>query len=294
MTGQPPPGEVTQRCYRHPHREALIRCTRCDRPICPDCMRPASVGFHCPDDVAEGKRTVRAARTSVGARLMDAPPYVTGTLLALNVVVYVLTATAPHATFNDPGAATRSGKGLFYDWQLLPAAVRFDHRYYELITSAFLHASVLHIASNMIALVFVGPPLERLLGRWRFLAVYVLSALGGSAAIYAFGNEIGTTVGASGAIFGLFGGCLVLVRRLGLDLQWLVSIIALNFVLTFSIAGISKLGHIGGFVTGVLAALAIGGLPSMRSRIPMRLQVAGLGGLLVVVVLVVVLRTATW
>jgi membrane associated rhomboid family serine protease len=294
MTAQPPPGEVAQRCYRHPNREALIRCTRCDRPICPDCMRPASVGFHCPDDVAEGRRTQRAARTSVGAKILDAPPYVTGTLLALNVIVYVITATAPRATFNDPAAGATAGKGVFYHWQLLPEFVHDQHWYYELITSAFLHASVLHIASNMIALAFVGPPLERLLGWWRFLAVYLLSALGGSAAIYAFGNALGTTVGASGAIFGLFGACLVLVRRLGLDLQWLISIIALNFVLTFSISGISKLGHVGGFVTGILAALAIGGLPSVRSRIPGRLQAGGLAGLFVLIVLVVLLRSATW
>jgi membrane associated rhomboid family serine protease len=293
MTGQPPPGEVTQRCYRHPNREALIRCTRCDRPICPDCMRPASVGFHCPDDVAEGKRTVRAARTSVGAKILDAPPYVTSVLLGLNVVVYVITATAPHASFNDPAAGVVN-RGLFYHWELLPQFVHDNRWYYELITSAFLHANVLHIASNMIALFFVGPSLERLLGWWRFLAVYLLSALGGSAAIYAFGNAIGTTVGASGAIFGLFGACLVLVRLLGLDVQWLISIIALNFVLTFSISGISKLGHIGGFLTGILAAVAIGGLPAAQSRIPVRLQAAGLGGLFVLIILVVLLRTATW
>jgi membrane associated rhomboid family serine protease len=257
-------------------------------------MRPASVGFHCPDDVAEARRTVRAPRTSVGAKILDAPPYVTGTLLALNVVVYVLTATAPRASFNDPSAGATAGSGIFYHWQLLPVFVHDKHWYYELLTSAFLHANVLHIVSNMIALVFVGPALERLLGWWRFLAVYLLSALGGSAAIYAFGNDIGTTVGASGAIFGLFGACVVLVRRLGLDLQWLISIIALNFVLTFSISGISKLGHVGGFVTGILAAMAIGGLPAARSRIPVRLQAAGLAGLLALIGLIVGLRTATW
>jgi membrane associated rhomboid family serine protease len=294
MTAQPPAEEVTQRCYRHPHREALIRCTRCDRPICPDCMRPASVGFHCPDDVSEGTRTVRAARTSVGAKLLDSPPYVTSALIALNVVVYVITATAPRASFNEPAAGATAGKGVFFHWQLLPVFVHDRHWYYEVITSAFLHANLLHIASNMIALAVVGPPLERLLGRWRFASVYLLSALGGSAAIYAFGNQFSTTVGASGAIFGLFGAALVLVRRLGLDLQWLAGIIALNFVFTFSISGISKLGHIGGFVTGILAALAIGGLPRERSRVPTQLQAAGLGGVLVLVGLVVVLRTATW
>jgi len=294
MTSQPPPGEVTQRCYRHPNREALIRCTRCDRPICPDCMRPASVGFHCPDDVAEGQRAVRAKRTSVGAKILEAPPYVTTTLLLLNVAVYIVTATAPRASFNDPAAGATAGSGVFYHWQLLPVFVHDKHWYYELLTSAFLHANVLHIVSNMVVLVYVGPALERLLGGWRFLTVYLLSALGGSAAIYAFGNAIGTTVGASGAIFGLLAACLVLVRRLGLDLQWLVSMIALNFVLTFSISGISKLGHLGGFVTGLVAAVAIGGLPSVRTRIPMRLQVSGLAGVLVLVALIVGLRTATW
>jgi len=257
-------------------------------------MRPASVGFHCPDDVAEGQRTVRAKRTSVGAKILEAPPYVTTTLLLLNVAVYIVTATAPRASFNDPAAGTTAGSGVFYHWQLLPVFVHDKHWYYELITSAFLHANVLHIVSNMVVLVFVGPALERLLGGWRFLAVYLLSALGGSAAIYAFGNDIGTTVGASGAIFGLLAACLMLVRQLGLDLQWLISMIALNFVLTFSISGISKLGHIGGFVTGILAAMAIGGLPSVRSRIPARLQVAGLAGVLVLIVLIVALRTATW
>jgi membrane associated rhomboid family serine protease len=286
-------GEVAARCYRHPNREALIRCTRCDRPICPDCMRPASVGFHCPDDVQQAKRTVRQPRTSVGARILHTPPYVTSTLVALNVVAYLVTATAPGASFRDP-TTPRSAHALFYYWQLQPYAVHQFHRYYELVTSAFLHVSLLHIGSNMLALIFIGPALEQLLGRWRFIAVYLLSALGGSAAIYAFGSEVGTTVGASGAIFGLFGACLVLVRRLGLDLQWLVGIVVLNFVLTFSITGISKLGHIGGFVVGLLAALAIGGLPSQRDRVPTRVQVAGLGALFAVIAMVVLLRTASW
>lgn len=291
MTQQTAP---TTYCYRHPNREALVRCTRCDRPICPDCMRPASVGFHCPDDVIAGRRTVRAARTTVGAKLMQSPPYVTSALVAANVVVYIVTATAPGASFNDPGAGATRGSGVFFKWQLEPWAVHKYNRYYDLITSAFLHVGLLHIGSNMLALIIIGPPLERLLGRWRFATVYVLSALGGSAAIYAFGNQYTPTVGASGAIFGLFGACLILVRQLGLDLQWLISIVALNFVLTFSIHGISKLGHIGGFVTGILAAVAIGGLPRLRRRVPTNVQVAGLAGLLALVVLIVGLRTATW
>lgn len=279
--------QVAQRCYRHPQREALVRCTRCDRPICPDCMRPASVGFHCPDDVASGRRSVRPQRTAVGARLLQAPPYVTVTLVVLNVAAYLATGLQAHASLGNP-----TGSSLFQDWNLLPVAVHEQGRYYQLITSAFLHVSLLHIASNMIALVIIGPPLEQLLGRWRFAVVYLLSALGGSVAIYVFGQPFGYTVGASGAVFGLFGACLVLVRKLGLDPQWLIGIIVLNFVLTFSIPGISKLGHIGGFVTGVLLAVAIGGLPRSRARVDTRRQVGGIAVMAVVMVIMVALRTA--
>jgi membrane associated rhomboid family serine protease len=288
-----PPGEVVSHCYRHPHREALVRCTRCDRPICPDCMRPASVGFHCPDDVAREAKTVRAPRTSVGARLMQSPPYVTVTLIALNAVAYVWTGTRPGASLRDPTTPS-SPDALFYKWQLFPPAIHDGHRYYELITSAFLHLSLLHILSNMLALAFIGPALEQLMGRWRFAAVYLLSGLGGSAFIYAFGAKLVVTAGASGAVFGLFGACLVLYRKLGLDLQYLIGIIALNFVFTFSVHGISKLGHIGGFITGLAAGLAVGGLPSVRTRVPTRIQASGLSVLAGVLVLLVGVRSATW
>ena len=284
-----PAEQVVQRCYRHPDREAMIRCTRCDRPICPDCMRPASVGFHCPDDVRAAARSVRAPRTLVGARLRDSPPYVTITIVALNVITYVVSGTQAHATLSDPTSSR-----LFLDWQLYPFGIHEQHRYYELLTSAFLHLSLLHIASNMLSLVIVGPILERALGRWRFLTVYLLSALGGSAAIYAFSNEFGYTAGASGAIFGLFGACLILIRKLGLNPQWLVGTIVLNFVITFSVPDISKLGHIGGFLTGVLATAAIAGLPNLRRRIEPRVQVAGLAGVFVLIVVFVGVRTATW
>jgi membrane associated rhomboid family serine protease len=284
-----PSGGGVSHCYRHPNREAGVRCTRCDRPICPDCMRPASVGFHCPDDVQQGARSIRAPRTAVGATILESPPYVTITLIALNVATYVVTGLQAHATLSDP----RSSK-LFLDWQLQPLNVHQHDHYYELLTSAFLHLSPLHIAANMISLAIIGPPLERLLGWWRFLTVYLVAALGGSAAIYAFDNAIGYTAGASGAIFGLFGASLILVRKLGLDLQWLVGVIVINFIVTFSVPNISELGHVGGFAAGLLCGLAIGGLPSVRARISTQLQAGGLGGVLLLVLVVIGLRTATW
>jgi membrane associated rhomboid family serine protease len=288
MSGPAGDGEAVAHCYRHPNREALIRCTRCDRPISPDCMRPASVGFHCPDDVERGARTVRAPRTSVGAKLMQSPPYVTGTLVALNVAAYLATGLGAGGTLQNP-----TGSQLFFDWQLFPPRVH-DGEYYRLLTSAFLHLSPLHIFANMLALVFVGPSLERLLGWWRFSALYLLGALGGSAAVYAFGNQLEYTAGASGAIFALFGACLILVRKLGLDAQWLIGTIVINFVLTFSIANISRYGHLGGFVTGLLVGLAIGGLPSYRGRIPTRVQGAGFGAVLALALIVIGVRTATF
>lgn len=283
---------VQARCYRHPNREAGVRCTRCDRPICPECMRPAAVGFHCPDDVNLARKTVRAPRTSVGANAWQSSvPYVTVSMIAANVIVYLITASQAVGGFSQAGDGSSK---LFRDWQLVPLTIHLDGSYYRLITAAFLHVSLLHIGSNMLALAIVGPPLERLLGPWRFASVYVLAALGGNAAVYAFGQMNTPEVGASGAIFGLFGACLILARRLGLDMSWLVGTIVLNFVLTFSIHNISKLGHIGGFVVGLLAALAIGGLPQLRRRLPTQVQVAGLAAIAALVVIVVVARSASF
>lgn len=279
-------------CYRHPNRDTLIRCTRCERPICPDCMRTASVGFHCPDDVSLGTKSVRAPRTAVGARLMQSPPYVTLSLIVVNVIVYGVTVKQSGTGLTAPVGVPRNG--LFFDWQLFAPVIHDQDQYYRLVTSAFLHVSLLHLGSNMLALFIVGPLLERMLGTWRFAALYLLGALGGSAAVYAWGQVSTAEVGASGAIFGLFAAALVLVRKLGLDAQWLIGIIVLNFVFTFSIHNISKLGHVGGFVAGGLAALAIAGLPHARTRLSVPAQLAGLGIVAMSVVIVVAVRTGTY
>jgi len=282
-------------CYRHPNRPTLVRCVRCNRPICPECMRPASVGFQCPDDAREGRASQRAPRTSVGAKIAStwSSPYATYTLVALNLLVYFVTG-AQAKSLTNPGGTTFSGfaSGLFGDWVLWPYAVAHDHAYYRLLTSAFLHLSPVHIVANMFTLVIIGPPLERMLGRWRFGAVYLLAALGGGVAVYLFDTNI--TAGASGAIYGLFGAALVLSRKLGLDLNWLVGTIVLNFVFTFSVSGISKLGHIGGFIVGVLATLAIAGWPSHPHRLPAKAQVSGLVVLFVALAVATVVRTNTF
>ena len=225
----------------------------------------------------------------MGAVRRATRPYVTGALVALNVAVYVITAVQSVYGFNRPSRST-----LFEEWQMLPAAVGTGGEYYRLLTATFLHANVLHIAMNMLALIIIGPYLERLLGWWRYLSVYLLGALGGSVAIYLFGARFSPVVGASGAIFGLFAAALVFVRELDLDPQWLIAVIVLNLVVTFSVPDVSRLGHVGGFVCGGLAALAVGGNPGNRRRLPTRVQVAGMSGVAVLLVVAVIGRTLTF
>lgn len=231
---------------------------------------------------------VRRPVTSVGALVpTDERPLITYGLIAVNLLVYFIAGAQAHSLTDPTGRS-----GLYRDWVLVPAVSYYNHEYYRLLTAAFLHLSPVHIAANMVSLFIVGPPLERLLGRWRLIAVYLLSALGGGVAVYVFGDALGPVAGASGAIFGLFGACLILVRHLGLDLTWLASTVVLNFVFTFAVPGISRLGHLGGFVVGVLCALVVGGWPSVRKRVPTNLQIAGLAGVFVLLCVAVLARNA--
>jgi membrane associated rhomboid family serine protease len=269
-------------CYRHPDRPTGVRCIRCNRPICPECQRPAAVGFQCPDDAKAGAATVRRARTVVGAAITGGPPVITYGLIGLNVLIYLITGLGTGGNL-----VNNTGTQLFKDWQLVPVLVGKNHEYFRLITAAFLHYGPIHILFNMVALYMIGPGLERILGWWRFLAIYLLGALGGSVAILLFANEFGPVVGASGAIFGLFAAALAMSKVVGFDTRSLVITIVFNFIITFSLAGISKWGHIGGFVLGGLATLAVLGWSlqrgSLRNRTA-RVQIAGLAALFVLLV----------
>ncbi|MDQ1720623.1 MAG: hypothetical protein QOI26_357 [Pseudonocardiales bacterium] len=287
---EPDPNYGFAGCYRHPDRLTGVRCVRCNRPICPECQRPASVGFQCPDDVKAGAASVRRGRTVVGAPAGSPTPYITWVLIAVNVVVYLVTGLGPGGSLIDNTNTT-----LFRDWELVPNVVGYQHDYLRLVTAAFLHLGPLHIFLNMFALFTIGPALERVMGWWRYLAVYLLSALGGSVAILLLGDVRQPVVGASGAIFGLFAAALVLSRMVGFNTRALVITIGINFVFTFSVPGISKLGHIGGFVVGGLASLALLGW-SLRRRQPLTdrlrtVQLVSLAGLLAVLVALALWRT---
>ncbi len=282
MSAEQTRAAVAPRCYRHPERETWVSCTRCERPICPECLRPASVGFQCPDCVQQGNATVRRASAPYGGAIVARPGVVSLILGLLNVVAFVVTvATAPG------GLTGNTGSRLFDELELVPIRVAVDGEYWRLLGSAFLHIGLLHLAGNLLALAIVGPALERVFGWWRFLAIYLVSALGGSVAVYLFGSPFGAVAGASGAIYGLFAATLIVVRKLGLDARFMVLAVALNFAVSFA-PGISLLGHLGGFVTGGLLTLAMVYAPKASRT---SLQILAIGVIVAVMVSAMLIRT---
>jgi membrane associated rhomboid family serine protease len=240
-------------CYRHPDRATYVRCTRCNRPICPECMRDAAVGHQCAECVRDGAKTVRQARTVAGAPQKRNTPVVTYTLIAINVAMFVL----------DTASRTMQSE------LVLSSPAVADGDLYRLLTSAFMHYGITHLLFNMYALFVVGPPLEVWLGRLRFSALYLLSALGGSVLVYLLSPLNAATAGASGAVFGIFGASFVVGKRLNLDVRWVVGLIAINLAFTFVIPllggqNISWEGHVGGLVTGAVVAAAYAYAPRER------------------------------
>ncbi|MFC4944890.1 rhomboid family intramembrane serine protease [Pseudonocardia sp. GCM10023141] len=271
QAGGPPPPAV---CVRHPDRPTGVACTRCGRPACPECLREASVGYQCVDCVAEGSRTVRRGTTLAGAEPRRGRPVVTQTLIAVNLAAFVWTVVQARSLMGNNASA------FFQTFALVPSQVA-DGEWWRLVTVGFLHFGPLHIASNMYALWVLGRELEPLLGRTRFLGVYLLGLLGGSAAVMLFSNPDGGVVGASTAVFGLMGGLAVVMRRLKVPMGQVVGLIVVNLVITFVLPFISVAGHLGGLVVGTLATAALIYAPAARRN---AVQGAALAALLVIVV----------
>lgn len=272
-------------CYRHGDREAHIRCQRCNRPICPDCMVPASVGFQCPECVQAGRRDVRSARTEFGGRLRGPTALVTKVLIAVNVLMFGLQYVGGSAFTNRLEMLT--GPALYPDGMLGGVATG---QWWRLLTGAFLHVSIFHIGVNMFSLWMIGPALERQLGRARYLAVYLIAALGGSVAVMLFSDPRAPVVGASGAVFGVFGAAAVLWRRLGYDIRAVGVVLAINVVINVVFANaLSWQGHVGGIVTGGLIGAIIGYAPG-RGRVRARNQWIGTWLAVVILIVLAVLR----
>lgn len=237
-------------------------------------MIPASVGFQCPECVAAGAAAVRAPAGE--ALPAQARPMVSYTLVGICGVVYLLQMLL--------------GDQVIAQFAMRPVSIAFGSEFYRLFTAMFLHGSVLHIAFNMYVLVVLGPTLERILGHGRFLLLYLLAGLGGSAASYAFSEPTTWSVGASGAIFGLMGALLVAGKRLRYDVTMVMALVALNVVIGFVFSsGIDWRAHLGGLATGAAIA-AVMVTPKGISR-PAPVEIAGVVAIAVVVLGLIVWRT---
>ncbi|MGW2473447.1 rhomboid family intramembrane serine protease [Streptomyces sp. NPDC001665] len=296
-------------CYRHPSHETYVSCVRCERFICPDCMREAAVGHQCVECVKEGRRSVRQARTAFGGTVSrTAVPVVTYALIALNVLAYLAELIRPGVIdrFAMTGAGLTDADGGRYvyvdgGYPGFDVVGVVDGEWYRLLTGSFLHLppdgssfgslpfGVLHIAFNMYALWNLGRVVEEQLGRVRFLALYLLSALGGSVLVYlvAPGDQV---VGASGAVFGLAAAFYVIGRRLGRDTRAVNNFLAGFLVwMLLSAAFTSWEAHLGGLVTGAAVTVVYAYAPAGRRT---AVQAAGCVVLAAVLVLLVVLKTS--
>lgn len=305
-------------CYRHPDRETWIRCQRCDRPICPDCMNDAAVGFQCASCVKEGHRDTRQLQGRFGGARAANPAATSMVLIGINVAVWLainltgragssllgwlqlapqgrcVSASTPDGWYPGVGEvicpAVNGSDGVWREGFLTGA-------WWQPLTSAFTHLEVWHLAMNMLVLWFLGPQIEAALGRTRFLAVYLLAALGGSVAVLWWSPAYGSTVGASGAIWGLLGALLVLALKVRRDtgtdngaVRSVLTWIGINVVFSFAVGGISWQAHFGGLIAGIVATAAIVLAPrENRSAIQwitlgiMTVAIAGLLALRVVV-----------
>ena len=263
-------------CYRHPNRETGVSCSNCGRPICPDCMTPTSVGMRCPECSKE-RTKVRTAGSIAG------DPVVAYALIAINVVIWfveIATSGGGHI-----GGGRVIADGALYG----PLIAAPQHEYWRLVTSGFLHDNqlpngIFHIGFNMYLLYILGRMLEPAIGRLRFAVLYLTSLLGGSFGALLLSSH-SFTVGASGAVFGLMGGAVVMLRSRGFDpmASGIPGLILLNLVFSLAFPGISIGGHIGGLITGAAAAYLLVELGERR-----RLQVPALLGCLVLAVAAVV------
>jgi len=296
----PPSTEGPVACKRHPNVQTGLRCVRCGDPICPDCMRPAAVGYQCPDCARGSRQEIHQPGRRVGSSAAGLS--VTNVLIAICVVVYVIGVAMSGAGSVISGATE---KVLIQQGALEPFRVA-GGQYWRLMTNAFLHFGIIHLALNMYALFIIGNVVEAELGRIRYLALFVVTGWFASSIAYWLtpplvavqgGLTLQVSAGASGAIFGLFGAFLAYnYRRRHLAfyanrMRQMLMLIVLNMVFTFTIPGISWQAHVGGLIAGLIAGYAaLDGFGPRVSRTGA--LVISLAGLLAISAVIISMRTA--
>jgi len=275
------------RCYRHPDRETYVSCAECGRGICPDCMTFGPVGIRCPDHAsatgrqAAPRRAVRRTSVSLSRR----GPFVTQALIGINVGIYLLQLAIG-------GTVNGTGNWIYEHGVLVSSAIDSsgqvvgvaEGEWWRLLTAAFLHYGPLHLGLNMLVLWILGQGVESYFGHARYALLYLVAGLAGSAGALVWSPDA-LTVGASGAIWGIMGAAIVLERRrIYVFGGQATALLVLNLAITFLIPGISRGGHIGGLVGGILAALALTSI--RRSPALATLSVVAVGAVSVVVAVV--------
>jgi membrane associated rhomboid family serine protease len=245
-------------CYRHPDRETGLSCSECDRPICYECMTPAAVGIRCPEHSGKPQGLQRVTQTARRATYESAGAYVTKALIGINVAIFLLE-LATGGTVNGIGSRIYERgvlvmSGVDSSGHLVGVA---HGEWWRLLTAAFLHYGPIHLGMNMLALWWFGQPLEHALGRARFLLLYLVSGLAGSAGALIV-TPHAATVGASGAIFGILGAALIMERQGSMVFGGqAMTMIVINLAFTFAVSGISVGGHLGGLAGGALCMLGL-------------------------------------
>lgn len=248
------PDQQVPVCPRHPERPSYVRCQRCGRPACSECQRPAAVGVQCVECVRESSKAMPTQRTALGGVQRGRKPVVTYALIGLCALMFLGQYAAPGLTDAMLWAGLYASPMAFEPWRM--------------VTSTFLHSQgfLMHIAFNMYALFIIGRVLEPMMGRLRFAILYVLSGIGGSVAVLLLDHPLQGVVGASGAVFGLFGALLVITRARGGNFMPILILVGINLVIGF-IPGfnVSWQAHLGGLLTGGALAAVMAYAPRLGS-----------------------------
>lgn len=279
-------------CYRHPDRQSFVLCQRCMRTICPECQTQGPVGVICPECMKEQRKNQspaqRRAQRRWGSRAGGAitmagrsgRPVVTYGILLITSVISLLQ-MAPGIGPMIEGALLFAPAYLYIDVPGIP----FEP--WRLLTTALVHGSFIHLGLNMLALWMLGQSLEPMLGRGRYLALYLISALGGSVAVALLADPRTATVGASGAIFGMMAALLIIGRHIGANVTGILVVLGINFVLSFTVHGIAWQAHLGGAIVGAIVAYIFTRTRKRTQRTWQIVLLAAVTVLLMIVVLVV-------
>lgn len=265
-------------CPRHPDRVSYVSCQRCGRPTCPECQRSAAVGVQCVDCVRETAKTTPTRRTVFGGTVRAGRPVVTITIMVICVAAFVLDYAIPNGF-------------IFQNFAYAPYITAAEP--WRMVSSAFLHSSnFMHIAFNMYALWILGNALEPAFGRARFTAIYLVSAFAGSVGVLLLSPLNTVVVGASGAVFGLFGALFVVQKKRGGDLRQIIVLLLINGAIGFLIPNIAWQAHLGGLIAGALCAAAVAYAPANKNR--MLLQWGGIAAVAVLLLAATLAKVATF